>query len=44
LVQFGPAACGGYFFGAPMIKRDPSLTLFARDDDLDQIVVFSPEE
>jgi hypothetical protein len=41
LVQFGPAACGDYFFSATIkLKRDPSLRLFARDDDPDRIFVF----
>jgi hypothetical protein len=40
VVQVGPAAWGGYFFGATIkLKRDPSLTLFARDED-DRIFVF----
>jgi hypothetical protein len=39
----GPAACGGYFFGCLVRKRDPSLTLSARDDDPDRILVFFEE-
>jgi hypothetical protein len=42
LVQFGPAACGGYFCRRIIRGRDPSLTLFTRDDDPDWILVFSP--
>jgi hypothetical protein len=40
----GPAARGGYFFGeAIKPERDPSLTLFARDDNPDRILVFFEE-
>jgi len=36
----GPAACGGYFFGCLVRKRNPSLTLFARDNDPDRLLIF----
>jgi hypothetical protein len=40
---FDPAAWSGYFFGCVLRRRDPSLTLFARDDGPDRILVFLDE-